>query len=223
VVGALAFELNGQPGDLQLEVVDQRQADVDVASPRIGDGEPVEQLAAGVPERVGDRARMAEGDQRGVDAVLQRRAMADEVQPEAGRLALAAKGRVGQPDLGHQITARQRREHPGVDLVGLAGQRRQALDLVRVGDQHVPAVLFELVVNEPRAVHRLDHAADPRALHRGAGRQAAQPVGIGRRGPLVDDLPLVGDQTDVDLASTQIQSSVQHEDGPPRARSSVTR
>ncbi len=61
-----------------------------------------------------------------------------------------------------------------------------------------------------------------RARSASTGR-AAQPVDVRGRGPLVDDLPGLGDQTDVDLASTRIQSSVQHEDGPRRARSSVTR
>jgi hypothetical protein len=59
VLGALALELHGQRRDLQLEVVDQPQADVNVAAPRIGDLEAVEQLAAGVTEQVADRARVA--------------------------------------------------------------------------------------------------------------------------------------------------------------------
>jgi hypothetical protein len=83
VVGALALELDRQPRDLQLEVVDELQADVDVASPRVGDGEALEQLAAGMPEQIRDRARVTEGDQRGVDAVLQRGAVANQVQPKA--------------------------------------------------------------------------------------------------------------------------------------------
>jgi hypothetical protein len=86
-------------------------------------------------------------------------AVTDEVQPKAGELALAADARVGQPDLGNQVAGRERGHHARVDLVGLARQRGQTLDLGRVGDQHVPAVLLEAVVNEPRAVHRLDHAA----------------------------------------------------------------
>src|SRR3954452_9878423 len=62
-------------------------------------------------------------------AVLQRRAMADQVQPIAGELALAADARVRQPDLPYQITRRQRGQDARVDLVGLARQRRQTLDL----------------------------------------------------------------------------------------------
>jgi hypothetical protein len=52
VIGALTLELARQPGDLQLEVVDQLQARVDVAPPRVGNREPIEQLTAGEPEQV---------------------------------------------------------------------------------------------------------------------------------------------------------------------------
>jgi hypothetical protein len=37
VIGALALELDGQPRDLQLEIVDHFQRDVDVAPPRVRD------------------------------------------------------------------------------------------------------------------------------------------------------------------------------------------
>jgi hypothetical protein len=53
MIGAHPLELDGQPGDLQLEVVDQAQARVDVASPRVGNLQAVEQLATGVTEEVG--------------------------------------------------------------------------------------------------------------------------------------------------------------------------
>jgi hypothetical protein len=58
----------------------------------------------------------AEGDQRGVDAVLQRGAVAHQVQPEARELALAADARVGQPNLRHEIAGRQGGQHTRVDL-----------------------------------------------------------------------------------------------------------
>ena len=62
----------------------------------------------------------------------------------------------------------------------------------------------------------------------GHGERTEDPATRARAGSrphtvFVDDLPGLGDETDVDLASTHIQSSVQHEHGPPRARSSVTR
>ena len=52
MIGALALELARQPRDLQLEVVDQLQAGIDVAPPRVREGEPIEQLTAGVAEQV---------------------------------------------------------------------------------------------------------------------------------------------------------------------------
>src|SRR3954467_2833811 len=64
---------------------------------------------------------------------------------------------VGQPDRRHQIALGEHGQDPRVDLVGLARQRRQTLDLVRVGDQHLPAALLERVVHPPPPVHRLDH------------------------------------------------------------------
>jgi hypothetical protein len=74
---------------------------------------------------------MAEGDQGRVDPVLERRAVADEVEPEAGPLALGPGLRVGQPDRGHEVATAELGQHPGIDLVGLGCQ---ALDLDRVGD-----------------------------------------------------------------------------------------
>ena len=103
MVGAHPLELHGQLRNLQLEVVDQSQADVDGAPPRIREGEPAQQLAAGVTEQIADRARLAEGDQRAADAVLQAGAVAHQVQPKARQLTLAAHRWVGQPDRRHQV------------------------------------------------------------------------------------------------------------------------
>jgi len=61
------------------------------------------------------------------------------VEAKAGELALLADAGVGQPDRRHQIPLAERRQDPGVDLVGLAGQRREALDLLSVGDLDRPA------------------------------------------------------------------------------------
>jgi hypothetical protein len=60
MIGALALELHGQRRDLQLEVIDQPQADVDVLPPRVRELQAVEQLAAGVTEQIRDRARVPE-------------------------------------------------------------------------------------------------------------------------------------------------------------------
>jgi hypothetical protein len=98
-----------------------------------------------------------------MDAVLERRAMPHQVQPKTRQFTLAPDSRVGQPDRRHEIAVRERRQHPRVDLVGLAGQRRQPLDPLRIGDQHLPAAFLERVVHEPRTRHRLDHRPHPLA------------------------------------------------------------
>ena len=80
-------------------------------------------------------------------------------------------------------------------------------------------MLLQRVVHEPRAVHRLDHRPHPPP--RQALRETAQPIAIrGHRG-LRDHLAALVQQANVDPTSTQIQSNVQHQSGPPRARSSL--
>ncbi len=93
----------------------------------------------------------------GMDAVLQRAAVLDQVQPEAGPLPLGTHRRVGQPDLRDQVAAGELGQHEAVDLVCLAGKRRQPPRLGRIGDPHLPAVQLKLVVDETDAAHRLDH------------------------------------------------------------------
>ena len=64
------------------------------------------------PEEVRDRDGMTEGDERGVDAVLQGRPVADEVETEASTLPFGPHRWVGQPDLGHEVTSRRARRGP---------------------------------------------------------------------------------------------------------------
>ena len=122
--------------------------------------------------------------------------MLDQMQPEARLLTLGAHPRIGQPDRRHQVAMREHGQDLRVDAVGLARQRRQPLDLLRVGDQHLPAELLERVAHEPRAGHRLDHPAHP-ALRSDALDEVAQPVGVRRRRQPADDVALVADQADV--------------------------
>ena len=178
----------------------------------------LQQSAAGDAEQVGHVALVAEGDQRRVHPVLQRRAVLDQMQPPAGDLPLAPQLERGQPDRRHQIPERQLGQHPRVDLVGLARQRRQPLDLLRVGDQHLPAVRDQLVVHEPGAVHRLDHPAHRLAVHRHPTREPIQAVAIRGRREAVDQLPLIGDQAHVNPFATQIQTNMQHEHSSPARR-----
>ena len=99
-------------------------------------------------------------EQHCVHALLQTRAVVHEVQPPPRTLALGAHKGVGQPDRGHEIAAGELGEHPGVDAVGLTGERCESFYLLRVGDLDLPAVKLEPIVDEPRAVHRFDRGAD---------------------------------------------------------------
>jgi hypothetical protein len=146
-----------------------------------------------------------------VDAALERGLVLDQVEAKAGELALLANPGVGEPDRRHQVAVGKRGQDPRVDLVGLAGERRQALDLLGVGDLDVPAGLLEGVVDEAGAAHRLDHRADGLAMGLlDPPREGSQCVRVGRRGQLIQVLSLVGEQADVDLVSAEIQSGVQH-------------
>ena len=71
--------------------------------------------------------------------------------------------------------------------------------------------LLEGVVDDPGAGHRLDHRADRLAVDLlDSASERSQRVDVGRDGELVEVLSLIGEQADVELASTEIESSVQH-------------
>jgi hypothetical protein len=153
---------------------------------------------------------VAEGDQGGVDPVLERGPVAHEVEPEPRPLALRPNRRIGQPDGGHEVAPPELGEDPGVDLVGLGRQGCEALDLDRVGDLHVPAVQLELVVDEAGPVHRLDDRGDLVAVPGDPGDQLTQPEDLGRgRGHLHGSALLVKDM-DIKPLARKVQSGVQH-------------
>ena len=110
-------------------------------------------------------------EQDRVHALLQARAVTDEMQPPARAFALGTHQRVGQPDRRHQVAAGELGQHPSVDPVGLAGERRQSLHLLRVRDLDLPAGELEPIVHEARAVHRLDRRADRLAMPIESSRQ----------------------------------------------------
>jgi hypothetical protein len=129
----------------------------------------------------------------------------DQVQAKAGELALGANPGVGKPDRRHRVAVGERRQDQRVDAVRLAGQGSEALDLLGGGDLDVPALLLEGVVEEPGAGHRLDHRADGLAMDLlDPPRQGPQAVDVGRDGELVEMLPLIAQQADVKLPSTQV-------------------
>ena len=98
------------------------------------------------------------------------------MKAEARQLALGANTRIGQPDLGHEAALRQHREDACVDAVGLAGERRESLCLLRVGDQDVEAEPLERVMDEACSGHRLDDSAHRLAVSRDAAVEVAQAV-----------------------------------------------
>jgi hypothetical protein len=77
-------------------------------------------------------------------------------------------------------------------------------DLLRVGDQNLPAKLLQSVVNEAGAGHRLDNRAHRRAMPPDVAHETAQTVGVRRRGELLDQLAVLGEQADVKAFATEI-------------------
>ena len=102
--------------------------------------------------------------------------MVDQVEPEAGPLALGADTWCGQPDLGYEVAAGQLSQHVSVDLVGLGGQGCQTLCFHWICDGHIPAPALELIVDEARARHRLDDRADLLSVTQDAIGEGAQGV-----------------------------------------------
>ncbi len=122
-----------------------------------------------------------------------------------GSLALGPHAWGGWPDGRDQVTAGELGEDPGVDLVGLGGQGGQALDLLRIRDLDIPAVQLEGVVNEARAVHRLDGGADGVPTTSDLLDEVAQPVCVGWAQSGGD--PLAGIVEDADVEALLLRSN----------------
>jgi hypothetical protein len=127
-----------------------------VPAPGFGQPQPGQQRSTARPEQVRGRTRPPEGQQRGMDPVLERDPVTDKMQPPPSSLPLRPHRRGRQPDRRDQIAAGKLSQHPRVDPVGLAGQWGQALDRLPVGDPDLPPGQLQLVMHEPRAIHRLD-------------------------------------------------------------------
>ena len=83
-----------------------------------------------------------------------------QVHAAARALAQGAVLDRGQPELRDQITAAEHSQHPGVDSVGLAGERGDVADLAGVGDLHLPAGALQPVPDPDRAAHHLHTGLD---------------------------------------------------------------
>jgi hypothetical protein len=86
---------------------------------------------------------------------------------------------------------------------------------LRVGDLDLPTRELESVVHEPRAVHRLDRGSDRIVVTIEPDRQLAQTIDIGRGSTDVDRRALTVEQVEVETLATEIQTGLQHCNGPP--------
>jgi hypothetical protein len=213
VIGAECAQLALAALDLAVELVDQAQARLQRPAPDVRELQALEQGPAAGAEEVGDGAGNAVREQRRVHAVLEARPVADEVEAEAGPLAFGPHGRAGQPHRRHELPPAQLGKDASVDAVGLAGERRQPSHAGGVGDVDVPAGELELIVDEAGAVHRLD-----RRPHLRAGEAAGKgddTVSVRRRGVDGDGAAALIERVKVETATAEIQTDVQHCDGPP--------
>ena len=213
MVGAEPAQLTLAAVDLLVERVDQGEAGGERRRPRLGQREPVEQAPAAGAEQIAVPVGDAVLEQDRVDTVLQRASVLDQVQPETGPLPLRSDRRIGQPDLGYQVTASELGQHPAVDLVGLTGQRRDPARLDRVGDPHVPAAKLELVVHEAGAAHRLDHRQH--RLIAQSRDQPRQPVTVGRDRADPGTITVTLERLPIKTLAAEIQSNVEHRWGLP--------
>jgi hypothetical protein len=110
--------------------------------------------------QAGKRDSQAELREQPEDPVARRGAQLDQVGSPAKPLADRAVLLGGDPDRRDQVSATELGQHPGVDLVGLAGKRGDVSDLARVGDFDRPACALELVLDPDRAAHHLDAGPD---------------------------------------------------------------
>jgi hypothetical protein len=77
-------------------------------------------------------------------------------------------------------------------------------------------------VYEARTVHRLDRRADRLAMMIASSRQAEQTVDIRRRNTNLDGRSLAVKQMEVETLAAEIQTGVQHRNGPPLDSSQST-
>ena len=125
------------------------------------------------------------------DAVARRRAQSHEMHPPAQPLAQRTVLERGQPQRGHEIAPAQLGQHPRIDLVGLARQRRDVANLARVGHLDLPAGRGQPVADPDRAAHHL-HTRPDLPAHR--QHEPGQAVLVGRHHPLAADRAAVAER-----------------------------
>jgi hypothetical protein len=158
---------------------------------------------------------VAEGEQGGVNPVLQGDPVANQMEPPPRALPLTAMLWCGKPDRRHQVASAELGEHSRIDLVCLAGERGESFDLYRVGDIDAPPSQLQLVVNEAGAIHRLDRRVHGFLMLLESTDEGTQAPTIRRHPPGVDTLARVVHHVDVHSFLAEIQANMQHCSGPP--------
>jgi hypothetical protein len=136
--------------------------------------------------------------------------VADQMEPETGALALCADARRRKPDLGHEVAAGKFGQHVSIDLVGLGGERGQALRFHRICNSDVPAPPLKGVVDEPRASHGLYGRGHLLAVAQDAIGEGAQGVRVWVNGRHLDRPTILVEQVHIEPLARQVQSGVQH-------------
>jgi hypothetical protein len=175
--------------DLLVKGVDELERRRRSPAPGLGHLQALKEVASSDTEQIRERTRFTVRDEGGVDAVLERDPVSHQMQAEPSTLALGTNLRGGKPDGRHEIPARELGQHPRVDAVGLAGQGREALDLLGVGDLNVPTEALEGVVYEASTVHRLDGGPYGSAQPCDIAHQAPQRLHVGSYRRDLDRLP----------------------------------
>jgi hypothetical protein len=98
MIRSLGPELLCYRVDLFAKLVDESKRRPDVAPPRLGELQTLEQLTSADTEEIRHRAGMAEGHQACVDPVLQGTAVFHQMKPKARPFPLGPYLRVTQPD-----------------------------------------------------------------------------------------------------------------------------
>ena len=157
-----------------------------------------------------------------MNAVLEHRAVLTEMQPEAGLLALGAHARVGQPDRRHQIAMRRHRQHVGVDRSVLHANGAGPLTFwASATSTSHPGSSSVSRTNRAPVIDSITPRIRPCGPTRSTKRRS--PSASGGAANCATTSPSSPMRHTSRRLRLRSESSMQHEYGPPRARSSVTR
>ena len=179
VVGAELTQLTLALADLAVELVDQAQAGLDRALPRLREVEGAEQLAAADAEEIGDQGLPCVSSTAWTLLRLER--WRTRCSRQRARSRSARMRGSGSQIAGTRVTPAKLGEDQASMRSVLQASGASSLQLLRVGDLDSPTRQFEAVVHEPRPVHRFDCRANRRTVTSQTLAQTKQPLDVGRR------------------------------------------